>query len=140
MMLGLAEFEAALKKVAAEADEAARATVSKAAALAEAGAKGNFAGSHKKGEPRVQASVGGHPAPNVVTGNLRRSIRTDPIKRFGLGDYGTIVAPRAIYSRAVELGRHPGSAAYPFFEPAARLVRPRFGEIAAQQWSKFLRF
>jgi hypothetical protein len=134
-LLGLREFEAALKKVAAQADVAGKAAVKEMAAQVEAAAKGNFQGSHAKGDPRVGTS----PArPNVVTGTTRRLIRTDPIQRYGIGDYGTTVAPRAKWSRALELGRTPGAAAYPFFEPAVTAVRPRFPSITADQWRRYV--
>lgn len=139
-MLGLREFEDALARVAKEADEAGRLAVTKTAALAEAAAKGNFAGSHSKGEPHVDATVGGRPAPNVVTGTLRRSIKADPAERYGIGDYGTRVAPHVKYARRVELGWPAGSGhgAYPYFEPAAEHARAKFPELAAEQWRRFL--
>jgi hypothetical protein len=135
-IIGLREFEAALTRVAGEADAATQRAVARMSSLTEAAAKGNFQGSHTRGEPHVGTSP---PRPNVVTGNLRRSIKTDPIERRGLGDYSTRVAPRAIYARAVELGRRPGSNAYPYFVPAVDAVRPRFPEITVEEWRKFLR-
>lgn len=140
-ILGLHEFEAALKRVAFEADEAARVAVAKAAALAESKAKANFEGSHAAGEPHV-----GGDKPNVVAGTLRRSITTDPIRRYSLGDYGTVVAPRVAYARRVELG-YPGSEgrghartrAFPYFTPAAEDARREFRSIARDTWASYLR-
>lgn len=140
-ILGLAEFEAALRRVAFEAGEAGRIAVAKTAAMVEAEAKKNFDGAHRKGEPHVGGS-----RPNVVTGNLRRSIRTDPIKVYALGDYGTVVAPRAIYGRRIELG-YPGGGggpgqqptrAFPYFVPAAQHAGAKFSDTAAAQWRAFL--
>jgi hypothetical protein len=132
-ILGLAEFKRALVKVAAEADEAARLAVSRTAAVAESEAKKHFQGSHKRGEPHT-----GGAEPNIVTGNLRRSIKTDPITHYGVGDYGTVVAPRAIYGRRVELGYPEGRGAYPYFMAAAKTARDQFRDIAAEQWRAFL--
>jgi pyruvate/2-oxoglutarate dehydrogenase complex dihydrolipoamide acyltransferase (E2) component len=132
-LLGLAEFEAAIARVSADADAASKAAVSKAAAQVEADAKKSFQGAHKKGEPHV----GGN-QPNVVTGMLRRSIQTDPITRFGLSDYGTAIAPRAIYARSVEYGHDASSHGYPFFMPAAEKTGREFPSIAAEQWARFM--
>jgi hypothetical protein len=127
--------------VEAGANAAARKAVAEAAALAEAGAKQNFEGSHARGEPHV-----GGDKPNVVTGTLRRSIRADPIRRYGIADYGTVVAPRVAYARRVEKG-YPGGGdgpgqqatrAFPYFEPAAHIAREQFRVIAAEQWRRFL--
>lgn len=142
-ILGLAEFEAALRRVAFQAGEAARIAVAKTAAEVEAEAKKNFDGAHRRGEPHV-----GGEKPNVVTGNLRRSIRTDPIKMYALGDYGTVVAPRAIYGRRVELGYpgggsgpgHQKTRAFPYFVPAAQHGGARLHDHAAEQWRAFLQF
>lgn len=133
-VLGLRELTAALHKVSAEADLAARQTVLEAAKLLETGAKHNFAGAHKKGDPHVPAFADGHPIPNVVTGTLRRSIRHDPLVKYGLGEWGTRVGPTTAYSRRVEL-----EYGYAFFVPAAKAIAPRLPEIGAANWRKFLR-
>lgn len=141
-ILGLREFEAALKRVTAGADAAGRNAVAKAAAYAEAEAKSNFQGSHAPGQPHV-----GGAQPNVVTGTARRSIKADPVARYGLGDYGTIVAPRVVYGRRLELGYPAGgsgpgqqaTAAFPYFIPAAEKTAERFHSIAAAEWARFLR-
>lgn len=141
-VLGLTEFRAAIVKVTAEMDAAARLAVARAAAFLEKTTKDNFEGVHAKGQPHV-----GGDRPNVVTGTARRSVRSDPIRRLGLGDYSEIVAPRAKYYRRLELG-YPGSSdhgrghqrtrAFPSFEPAARATRERFPELAADSWRQFL--
>ncbi|HEY3718368.1 MAG TPA: hypothetical protein VGL39_27915 [Jatrophihabitantaceae bacterium] len=133
-VLGLKELTAALHKVSAEADLAARATVLDAAKLLETAAKHNFGGAHKKGEPHVPAFQNGHPIPNVVTGTLRRSIRHDPLTRYGLGEWGTRVGPSTAYSRRVEL-----EYGYAFFTPAAEGIASKLPEIGAAHWRKFLK-
>lgn len=130
--LGVGELEAALTKVAGQAEEASRALVERSAAMVEAAAKANFDGSHARGRPHVGGSK-----PNVVTGTLRRSIHADPVRRYGLSDYGTVVGPHVIYGRRVELG-YNGSTPHPYFAPAVQAVRPRFAELSARTWREFL--
>lgn len=133
MLLGVREFESALRKVAAQADLAARRNVAEAAALLEKTAKANFEGHHKKGQPHE-----GGDKPNVVSGTLRRSIHHTPIARLGFANYGTDVGPSTVYARSVELGNHPGWAAYPYFEPAYDELRGQYGAIAARNWGRFM--
>lgn len=142
-MLGLPEFEAALRKVAAGADEAARTAITQTAALVEKRAKENFVGAHTK----RQAHVGGD-KPNVVTGTARRGIRSGKVERHSLADYSLQVGPTARYSRRLELGwtdddgtrGHQVTRAFPFFTPAVKDTGPEAREIAASTWRKFLHF
>lgn len=138
---GLGPVMEAFAKVSAQADLAARSIVAKAAAEAEKQAKAGFSGSHAKGEPHV----GGN-KPNIVTGNLRRSIKHDPVHRDGIASYGTTVGPTAVYGRRVELGYagggggpgHQRTRPFPYFEPGARRAQARFDAIAAAEWGRFL--
>ena len=130
--LGMKELFGAIEKVSLQADAGAREIVAKSAAVMEAAAKANFSGAHKKGMPHV-----GGDQPNVVTGTLRRSIRTDPIVRAGVAEYATKVAPRVVYARRVELG-WKGSRGYPYFKPGAESSKPKFKAIAAEVWRRFL--
>lgn len=70
----------------------------------------------------IGASGGG---PNVVTGALRRSIRTDIVR--GFGNYAAVakVGPTVEYARSVEKGMSNwGGVKYPYLEPAAyELIR-----------------
>lgn len=139
-ILGLPEYRAAIEKVAAETDAAARASVTKGAAYLEKEAKAGFEGVHTPGQPHV-----GGDKPNVATGTARRSIRSDPVSRMGLGDYRTLVAPRIAYGRRLELG-YPGgegrghghTRAFPYWGPAADKTREKFPEITADTWREFL--
>lgn len=140
---GLKEITAAIEKVSGQADTGARSIVARSAAVVEAAAKDNFQGSRKRVKgPRGGRAydppehVGGD-KPNIITGTLRRSIRTDPIVRHGLAEYGTIVAPRVIYARRVELG-FDGSKGYPYFSPAVQETKAKLQTIAAEEWRKFL--
>jgi hypothetical protein len=79
-------------------------------------------GTHPRGMGHLP---GTGPGPNVVTGALRRSIRTSVIRGFG-DLYVATVGPTVEYARAVELG-HPrwkSGVKYPYLEPAAlELIR-----------------
>ena len=125
---GIREFEAAVAKIAAQADVAAKVAVVKIAAKVEAEAKANFEGSHKKGE----AHVGGD-KPNVVSGSLRRSIVSTPAERYGMWDYGIEVGPTLIYGRRVEL-----EYGYKFMQPAYDKVRPLMVEMLAGEFRKII--
>lgn len=139
---GVSEVMAAFEKVSAQADAATRTIVVKAAAVVEKQAKSNFSGSHKKGEPHVGGSK-----PNIVTGNLRRSITHTAVTRSGLGEYSSRVGPTAVYGRRVELGYsgggggrgHQPTRAFPYFQPGAQAARRQFAGIAAAEWGRFLR-
>lgn len=58
--------------------------------------------------------------PNVITGNLKRSIHTEIPRGFG-DKYVAIVGASAEYARAVELGapQWKSGVKYPYLEPAA---------------------
>lgn len=118
-----------LDKIEEAADKATKELIATASARLVREAQSNFSGAHARGEPHVGGSK-----PNVVSGDLRRSIKSDPITRYAKADYGTIVAPRMIYGRRVELG-FQGSPAYPYFAPAAEKLQPQFERDAADIWS-----
>lgn len=73
-------------------------------------------GSHPRGQGHLP---GTGPGPNVVTGTLRRSIRTDV--KYGFGSYIAVVGADTEYARAVELGssRWKSGVKYPYLAPAA---------------------
>ena len=75
-------------------------------------------GTHAKGQPRS-----GGPGPNVVTGNLRRSITTSA--RYGFGTYIAEVSATMSYARAVELGspQWKSGVKYPYLGPAAQSLK-----------------
>lgn len=77
--------------------------------------------------PRNQGHIPGTgPGPNVVTGALKRSIRTDVQRGFGSYVAVAKVGPSVEYARAVELGspRWKSGVKYPYLEPAAlKLIR-----------------
>lgn len=137
--LGVNEAIAALAKMDARVDAASAATVVMVGADLEARAKSNFEGAHRRGEPRVP---NGENKPNIVTGTLRRSIRSSPVVKFG-GGYMTEVGPTTEYGRRVELGfrgtdslgRRYNQPPYPYFGPAVAEVRVNASVIATTNWA-----
>lgn len=127
--VGVDDMFAFMDRFEQAADDATKQLVATASLRLVREAQGNFSGSHARGEPHVGGSK-----PNIVSGDLRRSIKADIITRYAKANYGTIVAPRMIYGRRVELG-FQGSPAYPYFGPAATKLRPQFQRDAADIWA-----
>lgn len=73
-------------------------------------------------ELQAKKNASGRPGPNVVTGNLRRSITTKAVPKGFDGTYAVEVSATMVYARAVEFG-HPRwkpGVKYPYLGPAAR--------------------
>lgn len=130
---GLGEANAAFARMNAGMDLAARANVEQASAILIREAMSNFEGAHRRGEPHR-----GGPKPNVVTGNLRRSIQAQSLIHDGPGRYSREVGPTAVYARAIELGREGHNRAYPYFGPAAKTIRQRMPAIAMENWARYI--
>ncbi len=129
IVTGVDEVKAGLSSVATKLQLAAVANVTEMALEVEAAAKLNFAGSHGKDEPHVTAgSTDFGPMPNVVTGNLRRSVQAEKPEQSGVFEWSTRVGPTAAYGRAVELGQH-GHSGFPYFTPAVDSVRAKAFDI-----------
>lgn len=75
-------------------------------------------GRHKKGT-KTPAAVGSPPA--IVTGALRRSVKTFKPERVGFRSYRVLVGPTVVYGRFQELGE--GVPVRPFLGPAMESVR-----------------
>lgn len=73
-------------------------------------------------EPRKHVGPSGS-GPNVISGNLWNSIRTET--RFGFGLYQATVGAHMEYARAVELGnpRWRSGVKYPYLGPAAEKLK-----------------
>lgn len=135
---GVKEIHAAFDKIIRQTRAVNRAIVAEAAAVVEAEAKRNFSGSHKRGAPHV-----GGRKPNTVTGTLRRSIGHEAIVNDGIGGAATVLGPRTIYGRRVELGfvgtdslgRHYDQPPFPYFTPAVRATRTKVSQIARRRWT-----
>jgi hypothetical protein len=131
---GIQAFKDALNEAEKNIDKASAAALLELGALAESKAKGGFSGSHARGQPHT-----GGPQPNVVTGNLRRSITRTAVQRTGPGEYMTRVYPSTVYARAVELGNpRTGARAFPYFGPAMKVVRANANDILIRAWSKYI--
>lgn len=131
---GLEDLQKAMVKAGAQVDAAAAANVKIGAMTLVRDAQANFQGSHKKGEPHV-----GGDKPNIVTGNLRRSIMADSLRHAAMGSYTTSVGPTMKYGRRVELGLAP-TGPYPYFGPAAAKLRAEMGAIATANWARYITF
>lgn len=135
------EFFSALQKIVGNVEQASQDIVDAGSLLVIRAAQGNFSGSHAPGQPHV-----GGEKPNIVTGDLRRSISADPQQRLGIGYYSAVVAPRMVYGRRVELGfsgsdslgRNYNSPGYPYFGPAISQIIPDFESVAAKLWGNAL--
>lgn len=102
------DLEAIVNRVRAQGMRAARKALTETAVTIEAQAKRNATG---------------RPGPNVITGNLRRSITHVPARRAGDGWVARVgVAVTARYGRWVE-------PRFPFLAPAARTVAETAGAI-----------
>ena len=142
--IGEAELRSAFDNIALRAEMASKAIVSESAALVVAKAQSNFEGTRirvKSGTGKSwsvypERHVGGA-KPNIITGYLRRSIRSTPIVKVGRGDYWVKVGPNAVYGRSVELG-YKGSKGYPFFVPAVEAAMPEFEAIRLRVFKQHL--
>lgn len=113
----LADVLAGLEVQETKLEQAAQTAIATAGfAIQREAQKNANTGTHKRGTPRVPGSG---PGPNVVTGALRRSIRTDV--KYGFGNYIAVVGASTEYARAVELGspRWKSGVKYPYLRPAA---------------------
>jgi hypothetical protein len=132
--IGMEALQEAFVRAGAQVDTAAKANVADATLRLIKDARDNFEGSHAKGQPHVGGSK-----PNVVTGDLRRSIMAAGMVHHGMASYSNQVAPTMRYGRRVELGLAP-TGAYPYFGPAAAKLRSEMGAIAEANWAKHIKF
>lgn len=131
VILGLGAFDEALSRVSGNLSEGSKNAIAKGAALIEAKAKANAAGS---------------PGPEVETGTLRRGIRHTKVHRVGLVGWQSEVGPSVIYSRRIELGfqgedalgRIYNQEARPYFTPAWNSEIGHIARLYAEEWSRAL--
>jgi hypothetical protein len=131
--VGLGAFHEAFARMGAGVDVAARRNVTEATAYLIREAQSNFEGSHKKG-----ATHRGGAKPNVVTGNLRRSIIGSGVTHTGMTTYENTVGPTAKYGRRVELGMPGMGGAYPYFGPATAKTRQHLPALATSNWARYV--
>lgn len=131
---GMDAFRSAIAEMNVKVGLAAQANVRDGSAMVVREAMANFEGAHKKNRPRVPNSSN---RPNIVTGNLRRSIRSSGITSLGGARFEATAGPTAIYGRRVELGFN-NRGSYPFFGPAVKATRARMQAVATSNWAKYL--
>jgi hypothetical protein len=118
----------AIDGAATKIEQGAQIGIMRAGLEIERRAKKNFVGARKykimtskKGNVYLKIDPPRHTGgqyPNVVTGNLRRSITTSFTR--GMGKYTATVGSSMIYARSVEKGNKQNPALkYPYLEPAA---------------------
>lgn len=139
-VFGIRELQLALDKVLVEVQTASKRIVKRSEMVVEAEAKKQFTGAHKRGTPTTSAP--GSP-PDVVTGTLRRSIKSSPVQVNGLVAKGSVY-PTAVYARIQELGGPAGRGgktnlpARPYMTPAHDKALPAMRRVAAEEWAKAL--
>ena len=118
----LAEVLAGLDLTEKKVNDAARYAIGMAAADVERQAKKNAnTGSHPRGQGHIP---GTGPGPNVMTGNLRRSIYSQTKIGFA-GSYVAEVGASMVYARAVEMGlpEWKSGVKYPYLVPAVESLK-----------------
>jgi phage gpG-like protein len=124
---GVRELNAALSGIVAKQSAATKKTTAKLLHMIEREAKAELStGSHRKGEPTT--SPPGEP-PDLVTGNLRRSVNVEGPEPAGITGWQGQVGPTAEYGRIQELGGITGAhasvlPARPYMQPAWETIRP----------------
>lgn len=123
----LSQVLGALTQQADKYEQAVAYGISQVAFAFEREAKKNFSGTRRRvaGHIEPRYHVGGD-KPNVITGNLRRSINTKIVRGFD-GSYKATVGPSMVYARAVEKGLPDWKRGrgYPYIEPAYNSVKPQ---------------
>lgn len=128
LITNLDDVLAAVDAAATKIEQGAQIGIMRAGLQVERMAKKNFSGTRKykimtskKGNVWLKIDPPRHTGgkyPNVVTGNLRRSIHTTFTR--GMGKYTVTVGSSMIYARSVEVGNKQNPAIkYPYLEPAA---------------------
>lgn len=125
MKINIANLAQVLKGIEVtetQLNNAARYAIGMAAAEVEREAKKNAnTGTHPRGQGHIP---GTGPGPNVMTGNLRRSIFSQTKTGF-TGSYEAVVGATMEYARRVELGggNWPSNVKYPYLTPAAENLK-----------------
>ena len=141
-ILGVNELKAAISRMVSEVEATTQEIIRRSQVEVENAAKAGFTAAHTAGTPTPSAA--GSP-PAVVTGTLRRSIRSDTPTLVGLGGFVGHVYPTSIYARIQELGGQTGRnhattlPARPYLAPALDKVRPALSAISRELWGKAIR-
>lgn len=137
---GIKEFNAALARVQARQLVASRTALRKSLSLIERETKDLLTiGTHAPHEPTMSAP--GEP-PELVSGDLRRSVKQSPIEQIGPTRFQGEVGPTIEYGRIQELGGIAGHNAYlpsrPYLEPAFTNVLPEIFAVFKEEWATAL--
>jgi len=134
---GVKEFQAALTRMQARQLAASRTGLRRALSLIELEAKSLLSiGSHRPDEPTMSAP--GEP-PELVSGDLRRSVKQSPIKQIGPTRFEGEVGPTIEYGRIQELGGVAGHGAVlpsrPYMQPAFEEMLPEIAAVFREEWA-----
>ena len=138
--MGIKEFNAALTGLQTRQLVASRTALRKSLSLVERETKDLLSiSSHMPNEPTMSAP--GEP-PELVTGDLRRSVKQSRIEQIGPTRFEGEVGPTIEYGRIQELGGIAGYNAYlpsrPYLEPAFHNVLPEIFATFKEEWATAL--
>jgi phage gpG-like protein len=140
---GVRELRTAMTAMVARQDAATRTGLGKAAHLLEREIKAQLStGSHQAHEPTTSAPGS---APDLVSGDLRRSVQVDDMLSLGQGRYSTQVGPTIVYGRIQEFGGQTGRnhattlPPRPYVAPALEKMTPVMFEVMKSAWAAALR-
>jgi hypothetical protein len=135
ILTGVTECIAGMAKMAQRQNAATYQGLSKSAHLLEREIKADLStGSHAPGEPT--SSPPGEP-PDLVSGDLRRSIQVDGPNSVSGTQWEASVGPTVVYSRIQELGGDTGHAtlpARPYVGPALERMKPVMAGVMKDAW------
>lgn len=138
IITGVSRLQGALAAMAVRQEAATKTAMTRALALVERETKNNLSlGSHRRGEPTTSSP--GEP-PDLVSGDLRRSIQHDGPNPHAPAGWEGEVGPTIVYGRIQQLGGSTGRANLP---PRPYLLldelMPEIAEIFKAAWAAALR-
>lgn len=132
---GVDKCLAAMQGIVMRSNEAAIAIIRRAEAALEGEIKKSFTLAHQRGTPTPSAPG---EAPAVITGTLRRSIRSTTPEPLATGGAKGMTYPTAVYARIQELGGF-GLPARPYVQPSHDRSKEIFRAIAEEEWRRSTR-
>lgn len=139
IITGARQAAGALSAMVARQNAATRIGLGKSAHLLEREIKAQLSlGSHERGEPTTSAP--GEP-PDLVSGDLRRSVQVEGPGPRGSGSWEVSVGPTVVYGRIQELGgrtgRHGATVlpARPYVAPALDEMKPIMRTVMREAWA-----
>lgn len=136
ILTGVAECLAGIAEMVTRQNAATGTGLGKCLHLLEREIKADLSvGSHERGEPTTSAPG---EAPDLVSGDLRRSIQVDGPDEEGGGRWSGQVGPTVVYGRIQELGGQAGHAtlpARPYVGPALEKMQPVMELTMREAWA-----